>query len=103
MKAQKFPLILAHPRIERPKIDRAKLARRAVGLLALALYAGAWVHVWNPLTWFVSGLMIFATLATWLQERNSGNPENLRLALFTVWALLPFQLAIIFWLVEVLQ
>ena len=103
MNAKKLPVILAYAEKPRATFDRAKLARWAAGWLALALYVGAWWYVWNPFTWFISGLMGFATLATWLQERNSGNPENLPLALFTVWALLPFQLAVIFWLLEVMQ
>lgn len=98
----KHPFILAYPKPNRATFDRAKLARRAAGWLAVALYVGAWVYVWNPFTWFISGLMVFATLATWLQEKN-GNPETLQLALFTVWALFPFQMAVVFWLLEVLS
>ena len=104
MKPLNFSNILAYSDRTRPKLDRAKFARAAAGWLALAailaLYVAAWVHVWNPFTWFISGLMVFATLACWLEDRK--NPLTYQAIVF-IWFLFPFQLAVVYWLLEVLQ
>lgn len=90
MKPLKISFILAYPRPN----------RAIIAWLALAVYFVAWVHVWNPFTWFVAGLLAFASVITWLEDRK--NPLTYQ-ALFVVWLLFPFQMAFVFWLLEVLQ
>lgn len=99
MKALNFSNILAYS-----NPDRAKFARAAVGwlalALALALYVAAWVHIWNPFTWFIMFFAIFASVWSWLEDRK--NPLTYQ-ALAFIWFLFPFQLAAAYWILEVLQ
>lgn len=88
--------ILAYAGKARAIFDRAIFTRWVGGILATVVYMGAWVMVWNPFTWFISGLMVFSSLIVWLEDRK--NPYTYQ-ALLAVWVLFPFQMLAAFWIV----